>query len=152
MADLEIRLGKGVGPVSFGMTASEIKPLLGAEWVWEPWMRGNRNGCLLYPSMIMSFDQHTSEDEPPPDARLEEIEILLQEGAWLSEAVLLGRSVGQWNKQQLVRYLREDNVDFEVLPNGCLRSSYFVLGFGIETDQLSNDAPLNYIITWPKES
>lgn len=54
---MEINPHQGVGPVKFGMSPKQVKKVMGREPVYEDWMGGNLNDSLLYPGMIISFDE-----------------------------------------------------------------------------------------------
>ena len=98
---LEIKPLEGVGSVTFGMTPDEVISILGAEQVYEGWMGGNLNHALLYHGLILMFDCCNSHG-PLKDAQLTDIDVHQRE-----DAILFGKPVSEWTKQDLLHYFEE---------------------------------------------
>jgi hypothetical protein len=109
---LEIKPLEGVGSVTFGMTPDEVISILGAEQVYEPWMGGNLNHALLYHGLILMFDRCNSYG-PLKDAQLTDIDVHQRE-----DAILFGKPVSDWTKQDLLQHFEERGVESLTPPNG----------------------------------
>lgn len=69
---MEIELGKGIGPIRFGMTPAEVRAAFAEPETYEEWMGGNLNDALLYSGMIVVFDRYGG-DGPLADGRVDEL-------------------------------------------------------------------------------
>ena len=52
---MEIIPNRGIGSIHFGMTASDVKAVMGDELVWEKWMGANLNADLYYAGIVICF-------------------------------------------------------------------------------------------------
>ena len=55
---MEIIPNRGIGNIYFGMSAAEVKAIMGEELVWEMWMGANLNGELYYPGIVICLIPH----------------------------------------------------------------------------------------------
>jgi hypothetical protein len=110
---MEIELGKGIGPIRFGMTPAEVRAAFPEREAYEDWMGGNLNDALPYPGMIVGFDGCDARG-PLADARV-------------CELIVQGR-----------RDLTLDGVPLHAWTRDRLRARFALLDVPVEDDALGN--------------
>lgn len=105
---MELMLHKGVGQIEFGMSPAQIKAIMGDDLsIAEDWMDGNLTDALLYPRMVLLFDEE-HESYPTEDSQLVAIWIYLKE-----DITFQGQSLFNWYKHEFQNYLQSNNIFYE---------------------------------------
>jgi hypothetical protein len=122
---LEIYPGKGIGPILLGMHPQRVVSIFHEKQVYESWMGGNLNDAILFHGMRLHFDKCNGAG-PLPGARLVLIVVHQRE-----DAILFGRRMKDWSKEEIFQYLDDENWDPEKLANGdiCTKKPYLEMSF-----------------------
>lgn len=125
MSQLEIKPGVGIGPVQLGMRLKRVVAVFKEEQVHEAWMGGNLNDAITFHGIRFHFSKFNASG-PMRCARLEIIVVNQRE-----DAVLFGRIMTEWSKEEIYQRLREENWDPEKLDNGdvCTVKPYLEMSF-----------------------
>ena len=109
---MEIFPNIGLGPLRFGMNPSQVQAVLGSHQTYEPWMGGNRNDSLLYPGLIIGFDD-CDERAPLEDSKL--VEFFIKEK---SDVTFLKKPIFGMPRKEFVKILARHNIRNEE-NHGC---------------------------------
>jgi hypothetical protein len=122
--------GTGVGSVRLGMWPCRVRAKWGRPLDWESWGDGNLNDALIYPGMCLRFSRCGSSG-PQMLSRLVVIEIRR------SDAVLFGRSLEEWNEEELVAYLNVMGFDRKLYQPDCWKTAFPHLTIWFESGLVS---------------
>ena len=110
---LDIRPGHGIGPVIAGMSADDVLAVMPEEeGVYEDWMGGNLNSCLLYRGLVFHFPRRRT-DDPQIDSKLELVQVHGRD-----DATLFDKPLEQWTKSAALQRLRDEGFDAQPMSNG----------------------------------
>lgn len=105
--DMEILPKIGLGPLRFGMTPSQVQAVLGSHRTYEAWMGGNLNDSLLYPGLIIGFDECDGSG-PLPDSKL--VEFRMQ---GRTDVTFLNKPIFGMPLNELLQTLAQPNIGGE---------------------------------------
>jgi len=121
--DMEILPNIGLGPIRFGMNPSQVQAVPGPDRAYEPWMGGNLNDSLLYPGLIIGFDNCDGRG-PLRDSKLVEFRINKE-----ADVTFLGKPVFGMPEHGLLQSLARHKIRFE-----RNQSSYLLPDLHMELD------------------
>jgi hypothetical protein len=120
---MEILPNIGLGPIRFGMNPSQVQAVLGSDRTYEPWMGGNLNDSLLYPGLIIGFD-NCDDRGPLKNSKL--VEFRINEKA---DVTFLGKPVFGMLQNELLQSLVRHKIRCE-----RNQSSYLLPDLHMELD------------------
>ncbi len=109
---LDVKPGKGIGPIHFGMYPADVLVILGEPMTYEDWMGGNLNDALFFQGLCLHFNQCDSR-APLAWSRLAYIRIHGRHDAYLFE-----RPFRHWTRDDLLKELSSRSYASEVRTCG----------------------------------
>lgn len=151
---MNIKINEGVGPIKFGMPLSQVVEIMGDKQTIEDWMGGNRNDSLMYPGIIIGFNQYDS-NGPTPDGIVFEFEIEKS----FPNLQFLGVDFSLVTQKELETLLNKDQIPFFQSAsnifniNNCLeihfnnQNQFEILYFWKSSDLVDTPKPINVMTT-----
>lgn len=106
---MEVISGTKIGPLEIGMTYNQVRELFNEPTIYEEWMGGNLNDCILAQGLLLGFDECDSQ-KPLPNAKFTWFEMRHRENG-----ILFGKNVVDWNWTEFKEYIVKNQMRYEFL-------------------------------------